>query len=269
MSREVRKALGVIGATIFAVTGLSLLLQPELLMAKDGSGPDWRGIVLLVGVVVGGVSTFVQGVVAVAGHISERKQRAPNPETEKSLRALHLVQLIQAKLHGPNGDLPEVLVLCLELCELASLPKDYVEWLNLELTGYPIEMSDERAEWMGKWGKHRLVPGYVEIWNRDPISAKKSIVQLNTDELFFSQPIPEILRIVEKAADSQHDRYETLLAGYGEAFVSQLKASLVSAGLAPHVFPDARLYFSSVALQRIPDGVRTRIVWLLNEVSRM
>lgn len=266
MRRDLRIALGVIGALVLVVTILSLLLQPELLNPSDGKRLNVQGIVFLVGVVAVSVATVAQGVIAVASYLADRRTSGASPTSSESTSIQILTQTIQDDLHGMNDRLPRVLLLCQELCNLASLPGDFSDWLNLELTGYPAEIPDESVEWMNKWGSHRLVPGYVEVWNRDPQTKRQMTLQLSTSPLFFSQPIGEILRILDKTLSSDSARFETLLAGYGAGFVHELELSLAQAGFAPRVLPDAKLYFGSAALQRVLDGVRTRVVWLLDEV---
>jgi len=266
MRRDLRIALGVIGVLVLVVTILSLLLQPELLNPSDGKGPNVQRIVFLVGVVAVSVATVAQGVIAVASYLADRRTSGASPTSGESTSIQILTQRIQDDLHGANDRLPRVLLLCQELCNLASLPGDYSEWLNLELTGYPAAVPDERVEWISKWGSHRLVPGYVEVWNRDPQTGQKRTVQLNTRSLFFRQTIDETIRILDKALSNENDRFETLLAGYGAGFVHELESSLAQAGFAPRILSDAKLYFSSAALQRILDGVRARVVWLLDEV---
>lgn len=266
MRRDLRIALGVIGMLVLVVTLMSLFLQPELLNPPDGGGPRFRDIGLLIGVATLGVAGFVQGVVAVADFVSERRASGAGSAIDKSTPVQQAIKRIQDDLYGTNDLLLGVLVSCRELSDLASLPEDYSDWLNLELTGYPAGIPDERVEWMNRWGSHRLVPGYVEVWNRDPQTKRQVTLQLSTSPLFFSQPIGEILRILDKTLSSDSARFETLLAGYGAGFVHELELSLAQAGFAPRVLPDAKLYFSSAALQRILDGVRTRVVWLLDEV---
>jgi hypothetical protein len=266
MRRDLRIALGVIGALVLVVTFMSLFLQPALLNPPDGGGPRFRDIGLLIGVAMLGVAGFVQGVVVVADFVSERRISGAGSAIDKSTPVQQAIQRIQDDLYGTNDRLLGVLVSCRELSDLASLPGDYSEWLNLELTGYPTAVPDERVEWMNKWGSHRLVPGYVEVWNRDPQTRRLMTVQLSTNPLFFRQPLGEILRILDKALSSDNARFETPLAGYEAGFVHELELSLAQAGFALRVLPDAKLYFGSVALQRILDGVRIRVVWLVDEV---
>jgi hypothetical protein len=189
-------------------------------------------------------------------------------ESDKSLHIQRLMQEIQHDLHSTNDQLPGVLVSCLELCHLASLPEDYGRWVNLELAGYPAVIPDNLAEWIDKWGSHRLVPGYIELWNRDPSTRRKSTLQLSTRALFFSQPLPEVLRISRKAIADGNNRFETRLVGYGSEFVAEVEQSIREAGYDPRIMPDAPLYFGSASVLRILDGVRSRVVWLLDDVRR-
>jgi hypothetical protein len=189
-------------------------------------------------------------------------------ESNKSLRLERLMQKVQDDLHSTNDQLPGVLISCLDLCHLASLPEDFSRWVNLELAGYPAVIPDELVEWIDKWGRHRLVPGYIEVWNRDPSTRRKVTLRMNTRELFFSQPLSEVLRISSKANADGNNRFETSLIGYGSELVGEVEQSIRGAGYSLRIMPDAPLYFSSASILRILDGVRSRVVWLLDEVRR-
>jgi hypothetical protein len=79
MRRELRIALGVIGALVVIGVVVSLALQPELMRPPGGGGPDWRNTGFLVGMVAVGVASVIQGAVALADEIGKRREKHTTP----------------------------------------------------------------------------------------------------------------------------------------------------------------------------------------------
>ena len=82
MRRELRIALGVMGALVVTGVGISLALQPELVRPPGGGGVDWRNVVFIAAAVAVGVAGIVQGVVALAEWAGKRREE---PATQAAI----------------------------------------------------------------------------------------------------------------------------------------------------------------------------------------
>lgn len=76
MGREMRIALGVMGALVVVGVGISLALQPELVRRSGGGGVDWRSVLFIAAAVAVGVAAVVQGIVALAEWFGKQRIRS-------------------------------------------------------------------------------------------------------------------------------------------------------------------------------------------------
>ncbi|MCI0558414.1 MAG: hypothetical protein MN733_07955 [Nitrososphaera sp.] len=215
---------------------------------------------------------FQEGSTKIA--VNNSLELSGQPKSEVTLIET-LIRDIQKSLYGDDTQLPYVLTLSIDLCERIGLSDKYVTWLTKELTGYEDYDSFQRQfdneelfeAWMENWAPYRLVRPYVKFQYLSQETGQLVIDKWRFVPFIIAHPIAEVVRKIHAARDRGVREFSMPLRNVPE-YYAQVVSFAAEAPIGLEIPPDLEVFHDVSDLEKILNGVRERILWLLRDARQ-
>jgi hypothetical protein len=256
-------------ASFSQITGYSLkdwINQKEpYLSSQSGSvviNADDGGIVNFTGDILKDKSTKI---------VVEHAVIVNESESEKS-KVERLIKDVQSALYGDNKMLLYALTLSLDLCNKNEHLKNYKKCIEMELKGYEdyenlkssfgADISFEK--WENEWASHRKIKCYIKASMPTKDKQYIEIRRLPYGEIFIAFPISQIVRMLQ---DSKVDaEFSVFLASLGKDRIEEIGSIMSKHSAKVNIPPDLKLFYQASELEKLLNGVREKVLNLIDEV---
>ena len=195
-----------------------------------------------------------------------------NDAENENNKVERLIKDVRVALYGDNKTLPYALTLSLDLCNKNENLKNYKKWIEIELKGYEdyenlksnFDADISFEEWENKWASYRKIKCYIKASMPTKDRQYLEIRPLQYGEIFIAFSISQIVRMLQ---DSKTDaEFSVLLASLGKDKVEEIGRIISKYSTKVNIPPDLRLFYEASELEKILNGVREKVLKLINEV---